>query len=250
MVDAIFGHPRLAGIYDQLDTDRSDLDAYVAIAREVRAERVLDVGCGTGVLALRLAHEGIDVVGVDPATASLNVARAKPGARRVRWVNSNLPESGISTSAFDLVTMTGNVAQAIIEPIEWITTLRSVRESLKPGGLFAFETRVPSRRAWEDWNEDTSRRRVELTGIGEVESWVDILEVAMPLVKFQWTYVFALDDTTIISRSTLRFRDKLEVEADLHEVGLVVDEVRNAPDRPGLEYVFMAREPSENLGAG
>lgn len=70
MADAAFAHPRLATLYDPLDPDRSDLDAYLRMAREFGARRVLDIGCGTGVFALLLADEGIDVVGVDPAGAS------------------------------------------------------------------------------------------------------------------------------------------------------------------------------------
>ncbi len=52
MADPIFEHPRLAAIYDALDPDRSDLDAYVAIAEELGARRVLDVGCGTPIAVL------------------------------------------------------------------------------------------------------------------------------------------------------------------------------------------------------
>jgi dihydrofolate reductase len=51
VADAIFEEPRLAEIYDELDPDRSDVDAYAAMAAEFGAESVLDVGCGTGTLA-------------------------------------------------------------------------------------------------------------------------------------------------------------------------------------------------------
>ncbi|WP_344951001.1 class I SAM-dependent methyltransferase [Sphaerisporangium flaviroseum] len=77
MVDATFGHPRLAAIYDALDPDRSDLDAYLAMAEEFGARSVLDIGCGTGVFALLLAERGITVTGIDPARASVDVARGK-----------------------------------------------------------------------------------------------------------------------------------------------------------------------------
>jgi len=50
MVDDIFEHPRLVGIYDALDPDRSDLEVYVDMVDELGADRVLDVGCGTGTL--------------------------------------------------------------------------------------------------------------------------------------------------------------------------------------------------------
>jgi SAM-dependent methyltransferase len=61
--DAIFAHPRLAPIYDVFDGDRDDLAAYLSIADELGADRVLDVGCGTGCLAVLLAASGRIVVG-------------------------------------------------------------------------------------------------------------------------------------------------------------------------------------------
>ena len=75
MPDAIFENPRLAEIYDPLDPDRSDLDVYVAMAEELGARSVLDIGCGTGTFACMLADRGLSVTGVDPAEASLAVAR-------------------------------------------------------------------------------------------------------------------------------------------------------------------------------
>ena len=83
---AAFADPRLARLYDVFDDDRSDLDVYAAIVEELAARSVLDVGCGTGSFAVLLAARGVDVIGVDPAAASLDVARTKLGAERVRWL--------------------------------------------------------------------------------------------------------------------------------------------------------------------
>ena len=83
MADNIFEDPRLARVYDPLDPDRSDLDVYVAIVAELGARAVLDVGCGTGTLRLPARWQrGIEVTGVDPAAASLDVARSQAGRRR------------------------------------------------------------------------------------------------------------------------------------------------------------------------
>jgi 2-polyprenyl-3-methyl-5-hydroxy-6-metoxy-1,4-benzoquinol methylase len=98
VADAIFSKPRLAEIYDALDCDRSDLDAYVALADEFDAGSVLDIGCGTGTLACLLAARGLRVAAVDPAEASLAVARRKPGAGGVRWLHASgtdLPALGV-----------------------------------------------------------------------------------------------------------------------------------------------------------
>ena len=58
MADAIFEERRLAEIYDPMDPDRSDLDAYVALAEGLGARSVLDIGCGTGTFACLLARRG------------------------------------------------------------------------------------------------------------------------------------------------------------------------------------------------
>ncbi|MDX6260644.1 MAG: hypothetical protein QOH84_2332 [Kribbellaceae bacterium] len=239
MPDALFAIPRLAGLYDPLEAGRGDLDAYVAMVGEFGARRVLDVGCGTGVLALMLAERGVEVVGVDPALASLEIARAKRGAERVRWVHGDA--GALPPLQVELAVMTGNVAQVFVGDEEWAATLGAVRRALVAGGRFVFETRDPGREAWLGWNREETYSRIELPGIGVVEHWTDLLEVRLPLVKFKRTYVFAKDGATLVSESTLRFRSRGEVEESLTRAGFVLDEVRDAPDRPGLEFVFVAR---------
>lgn len=241
MADECYGHPRLAAIYDLLDPDRGDLDAYLRIAEEFDARRVLDIGSGTGVFALLLAARGIEVVGVEPALASVDVARAKPGGEEVRWIHGDATD--LPPLRADLATMTANVAQQISGPRAWRETLRGVHEALRPGGRLVFETRDPAARAWEEWNRETSFRVTELPGGGSVESWVRVTGVDGPLVTFRWTYVFAADGEVLTSDSTLRFREREEVARDLAAHGYVVEAVRDAPDRPGREFVFVARRP-------
>jgi SAM-dependent methyltransferase len=238
VTDDLFEHPRLAALYDPLEADRADLEVYAAVAEELGARHVLDVGCGTGTFALMLADRGIEVTGVDPAGASLDLARAKPGAERVRWIHGDagdLPAAGA-----DLATMTGNAVQAIAEPADWAATLRGIHGALRPGGHLVFETRDPARRAWLEWNSETSRTVSDLPGIGVVEHWFDVIDVSGPLVTFRATYVFESDGEVLTSDSTLRFRERDEVEADLSAHGYSVREVRGAPDRPGREFVFFA----------
>ncbi|WP_018548444.1 class I SAM-dependent methyltransferase [Streptomyces sp. LaPpAH-108] len=238
MADECFTHPRLAAIHDALDSDRSDLDAYVRMAEEFGARRVLDVGCGTGVFALRLARRGLEVTGVDPAEASLAVARTKPGAQQVSWIHGDA--TALPPLRADLATMTANVAQAVTDPPAWRETLRGIHAALRPGGRLVFETRDPARRAWEEWTRERSYTVTEVPGVGAVESWVELTGVDGPLVSFRWTYGFAADGTVLTSDSTLRFRERAQVAADLSACGYVLEDVRDAPDRPGRELVFVA----------
>lgn len=115
---------------------------------------------------------------------------------------------------------------------------------MRPGGRLVFETRDPDKRAWEQWNRDASLTTSRIEGVGSVEHWVDVRQVRGSLVSFRWTWVFASDGAVLTSDSTLRFRSKGEVEADLVACGFRVDEIREAPDRPGMEFVFIARRPS------
>ncbi|MFH8886383.1 class I SAM-dependent methyltransferase [Streptomyces californicus] len=241
MADECFGHPRLAAIYDHLYPDRGDLDAYAATVEEFGARRVLDIGCGTGEFALLLAGRGLDVVGVDPARASIDVARSKPESGRVRWICGDATD--LPQVRADLATMTANVAQEIADPQAWRATLRGAYAALRPGGRLVFETRNPAVRAWERWNRDESRRVTEIPGVGAVESWVEVTEVNGPLVSIRWTYVFAADGEVLTSDSTLRFRERYEIEAELIAQGFAVEDVRDAPDRPGKEFVLVARRP-------
>lgn len=164
MPDAIFAHHRLAPGYDAFDSDRGDLAAYLRIADELGARSVLDVGCGTGSFAVLLAATGRTVVGVDPAEASLAVARAKDPAVRVTWL---LAEAGtVPAVDADLATMTGNVAQVFRTDDDWARALSRIHAALRPGGHLVFETRRPERQAWREWQTDDAPLVLDVPGIG------------------------------------------------------------------------------------
>ncbi|WP_315095285.1 class I SAM-dependent methyltransferase [uncultured Cellulomonas sp.] len=239
MADDGFEVPRLAQLYDPLEADRGDLDVYAAIVDELGARSVLDVGCGTGTFALLLAARGTTVVGVDPAEASLDVARAKPGADRVRWVHGDA--TALPPLQVDLATMTGNVTQVFVTDEDWAATLRAVCGALVDGGHLVLETRRPEREAWREWTRGATYESSVVAGVGRVETWVEVTAVADELVTFRASYVFASDGAVLTSDSTLRFRDRGTVESSLVEAGFEVVDVRDAPDRPGREWVFVAR---------
>ncbi len=238
MPDAIFAHPRLAAVYDAFDGHRDDLDPYLALAEELAAHVVLDVGCGTGSLAVLLAAGGRTVVAVDPAEASLSIAKAKDRAAKVRWIHGDA--TALPPLNADLALMTGNVAQVFLTDDEWEHVLRGIGTALRPGGYLAFETRRPEYRAWREWAADTAPVTLNVPGSGMVEQRREVTWVSLPFVSFRCTYRF--DDSAVItSDSTLRFRSREEVGSSLAANGYRVVEVRDAPDRPGREFVFIAR---------
>jgi SAM-dependent methyltransferase len=241
--DAIFDDPHLARLYDILDDDRSDLDVYVGIVDELRAGSILDVGCGTGALACRLARRGLDVVGLDPAAASLEVARRKPGAEHVRWIHadaSSVPRLGV-----DVALMTGNVAQVFVSDSDWSLALGRIRAAVRQRGWLAFETRDPAKRAWERWTKEHTYREISVPDVGLVRTWTELVAIEEPIVSFRHVFRFAAEGSELESLSTLRFRDRHEVSEDLAAAGFDLRAVRDAPDRPGLEFVFLAQTATQ-----
>ena len=218
MPDAIFAHSRLARVYDAFDGPRDDLAAYVIIAGELGADRVLDVGCGTGCLAILLAGTGRTVVGVDPAAASIEVARSKDGSAAVTWVQGDA--AAIPAIGADLALMTGNVAQVFLTDEDWTRVLRAIGAALRPRGYLVFETRRPERRAWEEWAADTGPVTLDIPGSGPVEQRREVTAVNLPLVSFRYTYRFLADGAVVTSDSTLRFRGLDELESSLAAAGL------------------------------
>jgi ubiquinone/menaquinone biosynthesis C-methylase UbiE len=239
VADAHYEHARLAQVYDPLDPDRADLDAYSALVDELQARTFLDVGCGTGTFACRLAERGLVVVGLDPAVASLDVARTKRGADGVRWIPGDA--SAMPPLQVDAATMTGNVAQVFVTDDDWMATLGAISRALRPGGHLVFESRVPEDQAWCRWTAEETYTRKDVPGVGTVERWVEVIDVQGPLVSFRSTFRFKNDGAVLTSDSTLRFRTREELTNSLSETGLVVREIRDAPDRPGREFVFIAQ---------
>lgn len=239
VADPCYEVPRLVALYDPLDPDRSDLLAYLGMAGEFCARSVLDIGCGTGTLACVLATLGLDVTGLDPAAASLDIARAKPGGDRVRWVHGDV--TALPPLQVDLAVMTGNVAQVFLTDDDWQRVLEEVYSALRPGGRLVFETRDPARRAWQDWDRTHTFQQQDVPGAGMVTDWLEVTQVRGDLVTFRATVQFAADGSELTSDSTLRFRSREETAESLRVAGFTVDEVRGAPDRPGRELVFVAR---------
>lgn len=242
--DRHYSDPRLAAIYDYVDGDRSDLDHYEAIAAELEAKKIIDIGCGTGSLACRLASSGLVVIGVDPAEASLTVARAKPQAASVTWLLGTAAD--LTPLDADLAVMTGNVAQVFVDDDDWVDTLDGIRRSLKTGGHLVFETRDPAFKAWEGW--DVLPTATYDTPVGPVEYTLTVTEVDLPLVSFTADYRFTATGQVLTSESTLRYRDRSEIDQALNAAGFSVTEVRDAPDRPGREFVFIAEAISAGAG--
>jgi SAM-dependent methyltransferase len=242
-LDDHYTDPRLVDLYDLENTSRADTDFYLALASELGAQRILDLGCGTGVLTRELATNSREVTGVDPSPAMLAYARRQPGAERVRWIEGD--SSALGTSDADLVTMTGNVAQIFLDDADWQATLVAIHGALRPGGYLAFESRNPDARGWEQWTKADSYGKFD-SPHGPVETWVDVVSAVDGLVSFEAHNVFEATGEDVVVESTLRFRTLDETTRSLNEVGFTVERVygdwsRGAFTPTSRVMIFVAR---------
>jgi SAM-dependent methyltransferase len=127
-----------------------DIDFYVRLAIESGGP-VLEIGVGSGRIAVPTALAGIVVVGVDRSGPMLDLARAKARAQDValnlvRADMRELPELG----TFPLVTVPFRALLHLRDDAERLGVFRSLRARLEPGGLLAFDVFHPDRRDIED----------------------------------------------------------------------------------------------------
>jgi SAM-dependent methyltransferase len=242
--NAEFNDPRLVPIYDLWCPWGPPDDFFMALADQSPLARVLDFGCGTGRLAIALAAAGHRVTGVDPASNSLEAARAKPGADRVTWLEGS--QEILPSASFDLIVMNSHVAQFLVTDLEWTQALTKFRQALVPGGRLAFDSRDPNARGWEAWNPIDSREQVSLPDGCTVELWVEVVDVTGENVTFVWHYQFSNSSEELLSRSTLRFRNEQELRSSLNAAGFEVEQIYGGWNQEPIghkdgEFIVVAR---------
>lgn len=218
----------LAAAYDALNPADDDYRFYLGLADALGARRAVDLGCGTGVLAVLLAQRGREVIAIDPDPAMLGVAGGRPGHERVTWQEGYA--GGMPADWADLVTMSGHVAQVFLTDDEWKGTLREIHRGLTSGGTLAFEMRNPAARGWERWTRSATLRVVD-TEHGSVEVWHQTTEVALPLVTYATTHRNTGTGTGETTLDTLRFRDETDLRATLATAGFAIQDVYGDWDR-------------------
>jgi SAM-dependent methyltransferase len=218
--DRLFADPQLAIWYDSFCPWEPRGDSGLYLPYVMKAGSVLDVGCGTGQLlhqARAAGHTG-RLCGLDPADAMLDVARARSD---IEWVHGDLSNATWDRE-FDLVVMSGHAFQVFVTDAELHTALTAILRALTATGRFAFETRNPSAREWEEWVPENAHEvsREETT----VRMEQNVASVDGDLVRFSLTFTSPAWPEPEVSWSTLRFLDPSALETRLRAAAFVIDE--------------------------
>ena len=142
----VFEEEFFASLYDCLNPWSVSDDFYVERAVEA-GDSVLDLGCGTGMLACGIASKGLSMTAVDPAEAMLRAARSRAGGAKVNWIASagqSLHQSLHLAQRFNFIYMTDHAFQQLLTDDDAVALLRAAAAYFNSDGRFIFETRNPA----------------------------------------------------------------------------------------------------------
>jgi SAM-dependent methyltransferase len=141
-----FGEQVAAG-YDESSADMFDpsvLDPTVDFLAELAGDgAALELGIGTGRVALPLSQRGVPVHGIDLSEAMVAKLRAKPGAERIGVTIGDFATTTVE-GRFTLAYLVFNTIQNLTSQDAQVTCFQNVAAHLEPGGCFVIEVGVPS----------------------------------------------------------------------------------------------------------
>jgi SAM-dependent methyltransferase len=134
---------RVAEVYDEWHGYMGDDGGVDLLAELARGGRALELGVGTGRVALPLAARGVEVHGIDASSSMVEKMRAKPGGEGVTIHMGDFAGADVE-GKFSLVYVVFNTFFALLSQDEQVRCFRNVAERLDEGGVFLIEAFVPN----------------------------------------------------------------------------------------------------------
>jgi len=133
-----------ADVYDDWYTDVSNVDETVAaVAQLAHGGPILELGVGTGRLALPLTERGLAVTGVDASPAMLDALRDKAGADTLELVEADMADPGLDGRDFAVAFTAFNTFFNLTDTAAQEACFGAVARSLRSGGRLAIEGFIP-----------------------------------------------------------------------------------------------------------
>jgi SAM-dependent methyltransferase len=151
---------RVADTYDEWFGQRDDTDAAVAFLADLTGPGpALELGIGTGRIALPLRARGLDVRGIDASAAMVAKLRAKPGGDVIPVTIADF--AGVEVEGeYTLVFVVFNTFFGLLDQDAQVRCFANVAGRLVPGGRFVIDAFVPDPARFGDRGQRTSTIRV------------------------------------------------------------------------------------------
>ncbi|WP_417431708.1 class I SAM-dependent methyltransferase [Kiloniella sp.] len=237
--------PLLSRLYDSQNPWGPDCDFFLSLIQDAPVPRkVLDVGCGTGLLTAAFANLGYDTTGIDPASDMLNIARHRQSGDKVSWVQSDAAQFK-SDQLFDLIILSGHAFQVFLTDQAIHDALSNLKALLSPNGKIAFDTRNLDAKAWERWIPKETTQTFVLPANSQhqkdqkIEIWHDLGNVERygdgRIVEYFTLYrTMPVQENNVLSsgqslppptktEAKIRFLSHNELLAHLDKAGLVLE---------------------------
>ncbi|MCU1427579.1 MAG: Methyltransferase type 11 [Actinomycetia bacterium] len=133
---------RIAGVYDEYHARLNPADGVAFLADLAGAGRVLELGIGTGRVALPLAARGVKVDGIDASQRMVDQMRAKPGGNGIDVTIGDFSSFALD-DRYALVYVVFNTFFALFDQDAQVLCFERVATHLEPGGRFVLECFVP-----------------------------------------------------------------------------------------------------------
>src|SRR4051812_44553283 len=124
----------------------SAVDPVVDLLAELAGRgRALELGIGTGRIAIALAARGVPVHGIELSSAMVDQLRAKPGATGIEVTIGDFATSHVDRT-FSVAYLVFNTVMNLTSQDDQVACFRNVSDHLEPGGCFVVEVMVPELR--------------------------------------------------------------------------------------------------------
>lgn len=208
---------RVAGIYDEWygSYDESMIETLADMAQGGRA---LELGIGTGRVALPLQMKGIPVEGIDASPSMIAKLRSKPGGEKVRVTMGNFADVPVD-GEYALIYVVFNTFFALLTQMEQSRCFENVARRLGPAGCFVLEAFMPDlsryngRQALRVVNLEGNEVRLDASQIDPVMQQISSQHIVMTEegvklypVKLRYVWPAELDLMARLAGLTLKYR--------------------------------------------